>query len=524
MQRHRFLFIALGLLTVWRALLLPVAELHPMEAKAAFQATHGLQDGWWEAGPALAWTARLGLAIAGHHEWGVRLFVPLFSLATSLAVWGLARGFFDRTVAAWAVVILNVTPAFHLASVHLTPATILFPLVALLAWFVRRGLLHAHPLHWAWWAAGLCLAVIQHVTSAGVLALIACGCALGIPRRRRHHLNGFGFLILLLCWLPAGFSWMIWQNQHEWPVASLQNWKPVLTLAPNLFRWVLLLSPLGLTFAVFAVRLALPLSTRVTALGLPLGFALPLIVADFFWGTAAPWPDAGFAVWSLFTTLLIAHRFTVHGGIESALRISLRTTMIALAALQSALLTHTDLARSVGLKWDFETRSPLRPDYAHFFTRDPSGPAHGWRQGADLVAAVLQETVTSQSPDDSRRWFVIADNDRLAAMLEFYLPPSAVVFRPDPSHPRVHSLQDGSWNHPFAWWPRYDAVTDGVSPYAGLHSLYVTDDPFEETPPPAISAHFDSVAPISLARFLHGGTEVRSLKIFACHGYQPPEL
>lgn len=524
MQRHRFLFIALGLLTVWRALLLPVAELHPIEAKAAFQAAHGLQNGWWESGPALAWTARLGLAVAGHHEWGVRLWAPLCSLITSLTLWGLARGFFDRTVASWAVVILNVTPAFHLASIHLTPSTLMMPLVALLALFLRRGLMQAHPLHWAWWAAGLCLAGIQHVTSAGALALLAAACALGIPRRRRHHLNGFGFLILLLCWLPAGFSWMIWQNQHEWPVASLHNWQPVVTIIPSLFRWVLLLSPLGLTFAVLATRLAVPMASRITALGLPLGFALPLALADFFWGTASPWPDTGFSVWMIFIILLVAHRLTVHGGIESGLRISLRTAMVALAALQSVLISHTDLTRSLGLSWGFETHCPSRPDYARFFTRDPSGPAHGWSQAADLVAAVLRETVDAQAPDDGARWFVIAENDRLAAMLEFYLPSSVAVFRPDASHPRVHALQTGAWDHPFAWWPRYDAVVNGTSPYTGLHALFVTDQPDNREPPPAVTVHFDSAEPLSQARFIHGGREVRSLKIFACHRYQSPEL
>ena len=521
MQRHRFLFIALGLLTVWRLMLLPTMELSPIEALAAFQASHGLQDGWWETGPAVAWTARLGMGIAGHQEWGVRLFAPLLTLMASLAVWRLAKGFFDSAVAAWAVVILNVTPAFHLASLHLTTGTLMLPLVAWLALFIRRGLLQAHPLHWAWWAGGACLAALQHVSSAGVIALAAAAASLAIPLRRRHHLKGFGFFILLLMWLPSGFSWMIWQNQHEWPVASLGNWHPVLSIVPNLFRWVILTSPLLLTFIVLSVRLSVPLATRITPLGFPLGMAIPFLVLDFFWGAADPWPDTGFSVWLLFLTLLVAHRATAHGGIESITRISLRTMMIAFAALQGILITHTDLPRSLGLPWEFDTRTRAQPDYPHYFSRDPSGSAHGWAQSAGVVAAVLRDTVQGQPIGDPQRWFVIANNSQNAAELDFYLPPSAALFRPSPDHPRVHVLQDGSWDQPYAWWPRYDTTREGVNAYTGLHAVYVSDD---TELPVALTAQFETTQPISVARVMHGGREVRTLKIFACHRYQPPEL
>lgn len=524
MQRHRFLFTALGLLTVWRMLLLPTMDLSPMEALAAFQASHGLQNGWWETGPAVAWTARIGMSLAGHTEWGVRLFAPLLALLTSFGVWRLARGFFDQTVAAWAVVILNVTPAFHLASVHLTTGTLLWPLIVWLAVFMRRGLLQANPIHWAWWAGGLCLAAIQHVSSAGIVALVAAGFALAIPQRRRHHLNGFGFFILLLMWLPAGFSWMIWQNQHEWPVASLGNWQPVLSMVPNLFRWVLLTSPLLLTFIVLSIQLSLPLATRITPLGFPLGAALPLAVADFFWGATHPWPETGFAVWLLFPILLVAHRAAAHGGIESVTRISLRTMMLALAALQGVLITHSDLPRSLGLAWPFETQTLDRPDFPHYLSRDPSGIEHGWRQSGDLVAAVLRDTIEGQPPEDSHRWFIIAANAHLAAELEFHLPSSSPVFRPTPLHPRVNALQDGTWNQPYAWWPRYDTIQDGDNPYAGLHAIYITDDRTDSPLPSSLTARFSTLQPISVARVMHGGREVRTLKIFACHRYQPPEL
>ena len=48
MQRQRFLFAALGLLTLWRWALLPTLELAPDEALAVFRVKHGQLGGFLE--------------------------------------------------------------------------------------------------------------------------------------------------------------------------------------------------------------------------------------------------------------------------------------------------------------------------------------------------------------------------------------------------------------------------------------------------------------------------------------------
>jgi hypothetical protein len=95
MRRQRFLFAALGLLTLWRWALLPTLELSPDEALAGTRVKHGM-------GRISEASAARGVVRADEHrgvwrdgEFGVRFFAPVIALAASLAVWRFTRGLFD---------------------------------------------------------------------------------------------------------------------------------------------------------------------------------------------------------------------------------------------------------------------------------------------------------------------------------------------------------------------------------------------------------------------------------------------
>jgi hypothetical protein len=119
MQRQRFLFAALGLLTLWRWALLPTLELAPDEGAGGFSRENtGTGADFPKWGPLVPLFVRLGMLIGGDGEFGVRFFAPLLALAASLAVWRLMRSLFDAQIAGWAVVIVNVLPAFNLARRH----------------------------------------------------------------------------------------------------------------------------------------------------------------------------------------------------------------------------------------------------------------------------------------------------------------------------------------------------------------------------------------------------------------------
>lgn len=474
MQRQRFLFAALGLLTLWRWALLPTLELAPDEALAVFRVKHGEIGGFREMGPLVPLLAKLGMLIGGAGEFGARFFAPLLALAASLAVWRLMRGLFDAQIAGWAVVIVNVLPAFNLAAVTLTPATVVFALVPLAALCLRVALLHAQPLHWAWWAAAACVfgTVLAQPPALGVM--LAVTMVFALPERLRHHLHANGFLVIVGFWSVGIVSWL-WSDAHwVWP-----EWR----LIPNLFRWIVLASPLLLVLFVLATRIAWDRATLMSQRSLPFAMLLPLAVLDLLYGPNHHWPDMGGVVWMIFAAMLLAHRGTVLGGIASEEKISLRTAALVLAALQSAFLLQTDLPRTLGLKWPFSRQTTASSDDTHFFTADPSKAMRGWRESAKLVAAALEQV----SPDGS--WFVMASDWRLAVELDHYLGQNEPV----------------------------KSVEDDLSRFKGRSAIFVTDDPAAIAPPEALKAFFERFEVLSVARVMHAGNEVRWLKIFACH-------
>jgi len=480
MQRQRFLFAALGLLTLWRWALLPTLELAPDEALAVFRVKHGEIWDFRETGPMVPLLARLGMMTGGAGEFGVRFFAPLLALTASLAVWRLMRGLFDAQIAGWAVVLVNVLPAFNIAAVTLASSTVVFALTPAAALCLRIALAHAHPLHWAWWAAGACVfaTALAQPPALGVMA--AATLVFALPERLRHHLHGAGFLVIAAFWGLACVVWMWGGAEFVWP-----EWR----LVPNLLRWIVLASPPLLVLFVLAARLAFERATLMSLRSLPLAMLLPLAALDLFYGPGHRWPDMGGAVWMLFAAMILAHRGTVLGGIPVEHRVSLRTVAVLLAALQSAFLLQTDLPRTLGLTWRFARQTDAGSEYTRFFAADPSGAMRGWRESAKLVSAALEKSNHDES------WLVLASDWRLAVSLDHYLGHDAPVI----------------------------SSADDLSAHAGRGVIFVTDDPAAVAPPEVVSARFGRVEALAVARVMHAGNEVRWLKIFACHDDRTPD-
>ncbi|MCX6850710.1 MAG: glycosyltransferase family 39 protein [Verrucomicrobia bacterium] len=487
MQRQRFLFAALGLLTLWRWALLPTLELAPEEALAVFCGKHGQWGSFFEIGPLVPLVARLGMLFGGAGEFGVRFFAPLFALGASLLIWRLARELFDEQIAGWAVVIVNVLPAFNLAAVTLTPATLACVLVPAAALCVRSALLKADVKNRAWWAAGACVA---GTALAQPPALAAMVCVLGLSRHQRHYLKSTGFRGILAAWSVVVLWWLIWQGVHGWPALAAGHWLPEWRVLPNLLRWIVLTSPLLLVLFVLAVRAGFTSGMLQTHRSLPMAMLLPLAGIDFFYGPHEIWPDTGGAVWMLFAAVLLAHRSTVArtGVIEQ--KISLRTITIVLAALQSAFLLQTDLPRTLGLTWRFSSKPSAATDAAHALSADPSKTLRGWRESARVVSAVLEQA------GGEGAWFVLAGDWPLAVELDHYLGQAGRV-----------------------QWPACD-----LRSFAGRSALFVTEDRDAKGLPDSLKKRFQRTELLSVARIMHAGNEVRWLKIFACHDYRAPDF
>lgn len=487
MQRQRFLFAALGLLTLWRWALLPTLELAPDEALAVFCIKHGQWGGFFEQGPLVMLCARVGMLIGGANEWGVRFCAPLLALGATLAVWRLARDLFDEQIAGWTVVIVNVLPAFNLAAVTLTPATVACVLVPAAALCLKKALEQEDPLHWAWWAVAACVVLVQPPAFATMAAVV---CVFALPRRLRHHLHGSGFRVIAVAWFAVVLSWLLWQGTHGWPGFAEWRWLPEWRLLPNVLRWVVLASPLLLVLFAMSVRAGLKSGMLTSHRGLPLAMLLPLAGVDFFYGPHERWPGMGGGVWMLLAAVLLAHRGTIMSNVAIEQKISVRTIALVLAGLQSAFLMQTDLPRTLGLTWDFSRQTAEVAEYAHLFSADPSKAMRGWRESAKVVSGVMQQA------GEEGRWFVLASDWRLAVELDHYMG-------------RVEAVQ---------------GPKDDLRSFAGRSALFVTEDRDAGEVPDWLKKRFARTEVLSVARVMHAGNEVRWLKIFACHDYRTPDL
>lgn len=481
MPRQRFLFAALGLLTLWRWALLPTLELAPEEAQAVFGVKHGQWGGFFEIGPLVPLFARLGMLIGGVNEFGVRFFSPLLALVASLVVWRLARDLFDEQIAGWTVVIVNVLPVFNLAAITLTPALFACVLVPAVALCIHRALRQDNPLHGAWWAAAACVAGTALAQPPAFATMAAVAFVVALPGRRQH-LQGAGFRWIVVAWSVVVICWLVWQGGDGWTAIAAPEWR----LMPNVIRWGVLASPMLLVLFVLSVRTGINGAMLQSQRSLPLAMLLPLAVIDFFYGPHGGWPDTGGAVWMIFAAVLLAHRFTVARTAVIEQKISLRTIAIMLAALQSAFLLQTDLPRTLGLPWHFSPNSTTVTALA----ADPSKTMRGWRESAKVVSAVLK-----QAGGDGT-WFVLAGDWQLAVELDYYLGRVEPVLSPE----------------------------SDLRSFAGRSALFVTEGRETSSLPDALKNQFARTELLSVARVMHAGNEVRWLKIFACHDYRTPDF
>ncbi len=517
MDRQRFLIPALALIALWRLALLPTLQLSADEALGFLFSTRP-DLCHLEMGPLTPWLIRLSTAIFGQTEFGVRLWAPVLAFLASVMLWRVGRGVASATVASWAVVVLQVIPAFNLAATTMTSSIVGMTATMGCILALRLALQNPHPRNsgWYWTAACLLLAILADWRN-----LLAYGCivaVLGVPLRRRHHLGEFGFRLISAAAALGIGSFLFWNQLNHWPVWEMGEAEPLWAVLPNVLRWIILISPGLFTLVVWALAQSTRAGKRLPEHGPLIAFALPYAALDFGWGPMERLPCMGWPIWIALSCLILADHavgiVTTHLG----KKITLRTGAFLLAAAFSIALMRSDLIRSVGLPWIAGNETNAKSIWLRWLRSDPSGRMMGWKLGAEALDGLLKAHSHAHRP-----WFVIAQDWQLAALTEFYLPPETHVLRPTASYPRIHVIQGVDRSSPHALWPRYDSVVTGQEPFAGRDAFYLTEATAQKAPP-EIRRIFSRVELLTVVRIMHGGHELRTLKIFACHEYRPPEF
>ncbi len=545
MELNRIVLIALGTLTVARLLLLSATELDPDEA---YVALCGTRSDWhyMESGPLPPLLSRIGTAVFGRNEFGHRFFAPFFGLGMTLAGGALTAGIASGRASVWAISGITLLPAMGIASTRMTVETCSAFFFSVLAWSIWSAL-HSHRLSRRFWilaGASAAGALLCHPANIIPLALSCCLLAV-VPRWRRNLLKG-KFLFLMLPLIGLGLvPYFAWEENHR-ILASL-HWQgdfsgntSLTGIADLLRRSTFAYTPLigfGLLWIVYW-----DLRHNRNSLGARYGiaFSLPLIL--FALGLAFLGKPSPLLLLPAAIPLLARLALTWPGvPVSHSLKIAVRTTALAFAALFSLLISQTDLVRRAGMTWGYRDTPPQGGGHSYWtpWIRDASGEHRGWRELARLVDHIRKEAVTSSGETP----FLIASSSEVAALLAFYLPEvtdqknsikATAGGSSKPTDPPVFDIVGQNPTSALLGWARYNRREKTTinseterSPSSTTPTRFGDSALFIATPalgpgeifPPALKESFSDIWPVVSANILRGGELLRTVTVYSCDDF-----
>lgn len=231
-------------------------ELLPEETYYWNYSRH-LDIGYLDHPPMVAWLIRLGTAVFGQTEFGVRAGALCCGAVTSVFMYRLTRNLFGQTAAFAALLLVQALPFFFLSGLLMTPDAPLTAAWAASLFFLERALIAHQPR--AWWLAGVCLGVgMISKYSIALLVPVTLAFMLWDPESRRWWRRSepyVGALFVLLIFSPV----LIWNAQHGWISFAFQTSRrlaetPQFALHKLIGSMIVLITPTGVV-ALVAVLL-----------------------------------------------------------------------------------------------------------------------------------------------------------------------------------------------------------------------------------------------------------------------------
>jgi hypothetical protein len=498
MTSKRWIFLALGLLTLLRFWLATSIELSPDEAYY-YQWSLRPDLCYFSKGPGVAVAIRLGTMLLGVTEAGVRLLSPLLSLATSFLVYHFTRR--------WALVASNLMPIFNVGSVVMTidPLSIFFWSAALYTFWLaledssvweedRPGA------GWSlWWPlTGLLIGLgflckwTNGMQLISIIALLLSG-----PRLRRHFRH---------LWIT--FS-------HLSQRGGLQSGFQIRLGEPFSFlgAHAVVYSPVFFIAMLATLVREFPRARDHFKPRFLVAFTLPLFAMYLF----LSFKKAGEANWTapamISLLVLAAGDWTERARHSARVRKYLGVGM-ALSVVLSVAVMNVDLIRHAGIPYPYR--------------RDPSKKLRGWR----TITEFVEKARTATEKELGAPVFLIANGRALAAEVAFYLKDPR---QDGPDHPPVYTPESQAIEDQYSLWPRYDEFValkpgqrhpdalfteeGGINPFHGRSALFFTDGE-ADTPPGAITGGFEKTEMIACADIEHFGFKLRQVRIFLCSNYR----
>jgi dolichol-phosphate mannosyltransferase len=215
--------LAIGLIVYAFALRLVYSgsvELLPEEAYYWNYSRH-LDIGYLDHPPLVAWLIRLGTAVFGQSQFGVRIGALCCGVVTSVFTYRLARNLFGEASALAALVLAQILPFFFLSGLLMTPDAGLTAAWAASLYYLERALVAGRPS--AWWRVGVSIGIgviskysIGLLAPAMLLFMLKDGPSRQWWRRRQPYVAA---LLALAIFSPV----ILWNAQHDWASFAFQT-------------------------------------------------------------------------------------------------------------------------------------------------------------------------------------------------------------------------------------------------------------------------------------------------------------
>ncbi|MBX7156902.1 MAG: glycosyltransferase family 39 protein [Verrucomicrobiae bacterium] len=209
----RAAFLLIGGLAVFRLWLCTYFPILPDETYYWLWSKF-LDWSYYSKGPLVAWTIRLGTALAGDTVFGVRWLAVILHAATSLLVFYLAKRLFSARAAFWTLVVSCALPLFAVGSVLMTidPLSVFFwTAAAVVGWQAYEKNSWA-----AWLLTGSLVGLGFLAKFTNAIQGICFGIFLLLTRQGRHELKTLKPWAAAILSLLFTTPFWIWNSQHQW--------------------------------------------------------------------------------------------------------------------------------------------------------------------------------------------------------------------------------------------------------------------------------------------------------------------
>lgn len=462
-----------------------------------------LDIGYLDHPPMVAWLIRLGTAVFGNTEFGVRVGAILCGVVAAVFVFRLTRNLFGESTALLALVLAQALPFFFLSGMLMTPDAPLTAAWAAALYFLERALVANQSRAWLWAGLAMGLGLLSKYT-IGLLGLAALLFMLTDPVARRSLGRWQPYGAVALCavvFAPV----VIWNAQHDWASFAFQTSRrlaeaPRFSLHRLIGAAMVLLTPTGLLAmagTVFRRRpQSIPLSVGVAMIRpwrlLQIAVVLPLGVFALFslrhevkldW-TGAPWVGA---------LPLIAR------------------------SLAQARTTRSTFWRALGRAWPPTLALLLLFYGVGFYYLAVGIPGLGYSSRTELLPVAWRDFgaqidhIAGDLRAGTAHDLLVVGMDRYAIASEaaFYAKDQArAVAATSSGH-----LFDGMGLMYERWFP--------LQEQAGRDLLLVAWDR-PSLDPAGLSARVDRLGPVHEGTLLHDGHVVRRFYYRAAFGFRPP--